>query len=121
MFFFYIELQEEYPVNDPEVNHAATKIQAKFRGHKARQDVEKLKQEVCCKKKHLIFCLINIQIFFQSKQTFDTDQQELGYGREPSTTSDQNESRMSHVEEPVISNKMIVFFLLKILFRNSHL
>ena len=30
-------------MNDPDVNNAATKIQAKFRGHKARQDVEKMK------------------------------------------------------------------------------
>ena len=44
MIFF---LQEDFPVNDPEINQAATKIQAKFRGHKARQNVEKLKQEVC--------------------------------------------------------------------------
>lgn len=40
-------MQEDFPVNDPEINQAATKIQAKFRGHKARQNVEKLKQEVC--------------------------------------------------------------------------
>lgn len=39
-------------MNDPEINHAATKIQAKFRGHKARQDVEKLKQDVCSRKKN---------------------------------------------------------------------
>ncbi len=50
MKVFHIQFQDDFPVNDPEIQHAATKIQAKFRGHKARQNVEKLKQEVCLKK-----------------------------------------------------------------------
>ncbi|CAF3571697.1 unnamed protein product [Rotaria socialis] len=37
--------EDEYPINDPEVAHAATKIQAQFRGHKARRNLEKMKQE----------------------------------------------------------------------------
>ncbi|CAF2121629.1 unnamed protein product [Rotaria magnacalcarata] len=37
--------ENEYPINDPEVSHAATKIQAQFRGHKARRNLEKIKQE----------------------------------------------------------------------------
>ncbi|CAF0952360.1 unnamed protein product [Adineta ricciae] len=57
--------QEEYPVNDPDVQNAATKIQAQFRGHKARQDLDKKRRE---------------------KDLFDTDRQELGYDRGQSTT-----------------------------------
>ncbi|CAF1070654.1 unnamed protein product [Adineta steineri] len=67
--------QEEYPVNDPEVNNAATKIQAKFRGHKARQDVEKMKQ---------------------NKDVIDTDQQELGYDRGQSGTPKEDEHQSFH-------------------------
>ncbi|CAF1042932.1 unnamed protein product [Rotaria sordida] len=79
--------QEEYPVNDPEVVNAATKIQAKFRGHKARQNVEKMK--------------------YENKEMIDADQQELGYGREQTETPDENQYQVSYDEDrktsPLIS------------------
>ncbi|CAF1431440.1 unnamed protein product [Rotaria sp. Silwood1] len=81
--------QEEYRVNDPEVNNAATKIQANFRGHKARQNLEKMKHE--------------------NKEMFDADQQELGYGREQTETPNENEYRVPSVEDrkssPLISTR----------------
>lgn len=46
--------QEEYSVNDPEVHHAATRIQAKFRGHKARQDVEKMRHVSALPNRHFL-------------------------------------------------------------------
>ncbi|CAF0837886.1 unnamed protein product [Didymodactylos carnosus] len=63
---FYIEIKEEYPVNDPEVGNAALKIQAQFRGHKARKEIEKMKKTT----------------------QNDFDQQELGYQK---TTDDDNQ------------------------------
>ncbi len=41
-----IIIQKDYSVNHPDVNVAATKIQAQFRGHKTRRDLEKMKEEV---------------------------------------------------------------------------
>ncbi|CAF4155502.1 unnamed protein product, partial [Rotaria sp. Silwood2] len=81
--------QEEYRVNDPEVTNAATKIQANFRGHKARQNVEKMKHE--------------------NKEVIDADQQELGYGREQTETPNENEYRAPYDEDrkssPLISTR----------------
>ncbi len=37
-------IQDEYSVNHPDVNNAATKIQAQFRGYKTRRDLDKIKQ-----------------------------------------------------------------------------
>ncbi|CAF3588207.1 unnamed protein product [Adineta steineri] len=37
--------QEEFPIDAPELNTAATKIQAQFRGHKTRRNLEKKKHE----------------------------------------------------------------------------
>ncbi|CAF0996010.1 unnamed protein product [Adineta steineri] len=37
--------QEEFPIDAPELNNAATKIQAQFRGHKTRRNLEKKKHE----------------------------------------------------------------------------
>ncbi len=58
-------MQDEYSVNNPDANNAATKIQAQFRGHKARKDLEKIKQDVRNNKfnvllnNKLIFCSIH--------------------------------------------------------------
>ncbi|CAF0728260.1 unnamed protein product [Adineta ricciae] len=37
--------EEEFPVDDPNVQHAATKIQAQFRGFKTRRELEKMKEK----------------------------------------------------------------------------
>ncbi|CAF0729785.1 unnamed protein product [Rotaria sordida] len=69
--------QEDYPVNDPNVNHAATKIQAQFRGHKARRDLEKIKQE--------------------HQQINDSDQQKISYDYEQLTTGNDEYQQSSSV------------------------
>ncbi len=56
-------IQEEYPVNHPDPNNAATKIQAQFRGHKARKDMEKIKQEV--RRKSSCFFQNKSRVFFR--------------------------------------------------------
>ena len=60
------------------MNDAATKIQAQFRGHKTRRDLEKIKEKVriklesICKKKCILF------------QNNQIDQQETDYQKSPS-------------------------------------
>ncbi|CAF4469476.1 unnamed protein product [Rotaria socialis] len=78
--------QEEYRVNDPNINGAATKIQANFRGHQTRRSVEHMQDE--------------------SKKVIDADRQELGIGREQTETPNDNEYLTDRKSSPLLSNRM---------------
>ncbi|CAF0724595.1 unnamed protein product [Adineta steineri] len=58
--------QEEFPIDAPELNNAATKIQAQFRGHKTRRNLEKKKHE--------------------KDETIDSDPQKADYANKQSKT-----------------------------------
>ncbi|CAF3959641.1 unnamed protein product [Rotaria magnacalcarata] len=78
--------QEEYRVNDPNINGAATKIQANFRGHQTRRSVEHMQDG--------------------NKEMIDADRQELGIGREQTETSNDNEYLTDRKSSPLLNNHM---------------
>ncbi|CAF4340698.1 unnamed protein product, partial [Rotaria magnacalcarata] len=78
--------QEEYRVNDPNINGAATKIQANFRGHQTRRSVEHMQDG--------------------NKEMIDADRQELGIGREQTETPNDNEYLTDRKSSPLLNNHM---------------
>ncbi|CAF3324727.1 unnamed protein product [Rotaria sp. Silwood1] len=70
--------QDDFPIDDPNVNSAATKIQAQFRGHKARRDLEKIKRE--------------------HQQSMDSDQHETSFDHEELTTENNEYQKSSPLE-----------------------